>query len=450
MSLRSNFTKVYLVFILLFITVNGYSQQKIPRACVGKSITYGATIENREANSYPAQLASMLGEGYQVENIGKNGATLLRKGDNPYWETGQYQEALLFNPICLAGKIADAGFSVLHEVGDADDVVPVSDNTAVYEKSVIDAGGAIGVIHKPGIGHHPHSLSNPQPIVDFVLQSQNRQGQKYRPKPNKGLITKIKKTNGFVALWAFQEPPGKSRKAIGKGTFPLQENNGEIERINEGPVSGYSIRLDGTKYLNLPNPKTKALNIFGENREVTVMAWVKWSGEQIGFVGGMWNEYQEGGKRQYGLFVSLPYYNGANQVCGHISRMGGPTEPFPFSIDYSASKQIVPKNQWCCIAFTYNGKYIKSYLNGEFEARDPELIKNTAGFPGYPEGLIQSKNPYYFPYGMGNNGSDFTIGAVQLKKGMGNLFKGLIGGVVVFDRALTDEEIHTINELTEK
>jgi hypothetical protein len=43
------------------------------------------------------------------------------------------------------------------------------------------------------------------------------------------------------------------------------------------------------------------LNIYGEKRGVTVIAWVKWTGEQTGFVGGMWNEYQDGGKRQYGL-----------------------------------------------------------------------------------------------------------------------------------------------------
>jgi hypothetical protein len=158
----------------------------------------------------------------------------------------------------------------------------------------------------------------------------------------------------------------------------------------------------------------------------------------------MWNEYKDGGKRQYGLFISLPHYNGRDQVCGHISRTGKPTPPFPYSIDYSASGQKVPANEWCTVAFTYDGKYIKSYLNGVFEAREPELINNTAGFEGYPNGLVQSKNPYYFPEGMGNNGSDFTVGSVLLKSGMGNFFKGQIGGLAVYDRALTENELKTI------
>ncbi len=87
---------------------------------------------------------------------------------------------------------------------------------------------------------------------------------------------------------------------------------------------------------------------------------------------------------------------------------------------------------------------MKSYVNGVFEARKPELIEHTQGFEGYPNGLIQSKNPYYFPAGMGNNGSDFTVGAVLLKRGMGNFFKGQIGGLAVFDRALGKKELRRL------
>ena len=254
-------------------------------------------------------------------------------------------------------------------------------------------------------------------------------------------IDLIKKTKGLVALWDFKEPEGQNRKAVGKGDFPLKETNGSIQRTNEGPLSGYSAVFGSGSFLSMPNTQTGALNIYGPKHGVTVVAWLKWTGEQTGFVGGMWNEYQDGGKRQYGLFVSLPYYNGKNQVCGHVSHTGKPTPPFPFSIDYSASKQQVPANEWVCVAFTYDGKNIKSYLNGVFEEREPELINNTKGFEGYPNGLIQSKNPYQFTEEMGNNGSDFTVGAVLLKKGMGNFFVGQIGGLAIFERALNNKEL---------
>lgn len=251
----------------------------------------------------------------------------------------------------------------------------------------------------------------------------------------------LKSTKGLVALWDFKEMEGQPRMAYGKGEFPLQEFNGPITRLNEGPLSGFSAKFDGKRYLSLAHSETGALNIFGKRQAITVVAWIKWTGEQTGFIGGMWNEYQDGGKRQYGLFVSLPHYNGKNQVCGHISQTGKPTPPFPYSIDYSASKQEVRRNEWTCVAFTYDGKYIRSYVDGRFEKREPELIQNTKGFEGYPDGLIQRKNPYYFPYFMGNNGSDFTVGAVLLKSGMGNYFKGQLGGLAVFDRDLSEKEL---------
>ncbi len=263
-------------------------------------------------------------------------------------------------------------------------------------------------------------------------------------KPNSALQMRIESVNGLVALWDFKEESGKERLAEGMGPYPLKEWNGPIHRVNEGPLSGFAIELTGKNYLSLPHAETHGLNLYGKKAKVTVIGWVKWSGEQTGFVGGMWNESIEGGKRQYGLFISLPYYNGKDQVCGHISKTGKATPPFPYSIDYSASKQNVAKNEWSCVAFTYDGKYIKSFYNGKFEERGPELIEHTKEFDGYPNGLKQSKNPYYFSDGMGNNGSDFTVGAVQLKNGMGNFFIGLIGAIAVYNRALSEHEIDFI------
>ncbi|MFT4092445.1 MAG: LamG domain-containing protein [Niabella sp.] len=257
-------------------------------------------------------------------------------------------------------------------------------------------------------------------------------------KNNNPLTKKITGCKGLVAFWDFKDTTGFPVAGTAK---QVQLNASGFTRfVSDGPLSGKSMELDGsTSYWYVRHENTGALDI--SSNAVTVMAWVKWGGG-TGFVAGKWNEYNDGGKRQYGLFVSLPYYNGDSQVCGHISKNGGPTTPFPYSIDYSASPQQVPLNTWVCAAFTYDGTYIKSYLNGVFQPREPELIQRTAGFlKAHPGGLTQVKNPYYYPDGMGNNGSDFTIGAVQLKKGMGNFFKGRIGGIAVFNRALSDKEM---------
>jgi len=75
------------------------------------------------------------------------------------------------NPLDNAELIAKGGYPILHVVGDADEVVPVDENTNPFETRIKNAGGDISVIHKKGIGHHPHSLANPTPIVDFILKS---------------------------------------------------------------------------------------------------------------------------------------------------------------------------------------------------------------------------------------------------------------------------------------
>lgn len=89
-----------LLFTVLFavVSVVGLSAKTIKVACVGNSVTYGATIENREVNSYPAKLQKMLGDNYEVGNFGKSGATLLKKGHRPYVDQKEYSDALAFNP----------------------------------------------------------------------------------------------------------------------------------------------------------------------------------------------------------------------------------------------------------------------------------------------------------------------------------------------------------------
>lgn len=71
----------------------------------------------------------------------------------------------------IAGAMAKARIPAVHVVGDADEVVPYAENTKLLEEALDRNGWPLTVIHKPGIGHHPHSLDNPAPIVDFILKS---------------------------------------------------------------------------------------------------------------------------------------------------------------------------------------------------------------------------------------------------------------------------------------
>jgi len=91
----------YLLLVLILsgtLTLSLQAAPPIKVACIGASITYGATIANREQNSYPAQLQKMLGSVYNVINYGVSGTTLLRKGNSPYRNTKEYQAALASQP----------------------------------------------------------------------------------------------------------------------------------------------------------------------------------------------------------------------------------------------------------------------------------------------------------------------------------------------------------------
>ncbi|MCH5374476.1 MAG: prolyl oligopeptidase family serine peptidase [Planctomycetes bacterium] len=81
-------------------------------------------------------------------------------------------EALAYdkNPIDNLAPLAAAKVPLLHVYGEADDVVPWDENTGVIAERYRKLGGSITLIAKPGIGHHPHGLDDPTPIVEFIAR----------------------------------------------------------------------------------------------------------------------------------------------------------------------------------------------------------------------------------------------------------------------------------------
>lgn len=87
-------------------------------------------------------------------------------------------EALAYpdNPVDNLAPLAKARIPIIHVYGDADEVVPHVENTAVVAQRYRQLGGAITLIAKPGVGHHPHGLDDPGPVVAFILRSFSRIG----------------------------------------------------------------------------------------------------------------------------------------------------------------------------------------------------------------------------------------------------------------------------------
>jgi alpha-beta hydrolase superfamily lysophospholipase len=54
--------------------------------------------------------------------------------------------------------------------GDADDVVPYEENGAIVQERYQRLGGPVQTLIKKGMGHHPHGLDDPTPVVEFILK----------------------------------------------------------------------------------------------------------------------------------------------------------------------------------------------------------------------------------------------------------------------------------------
>lgn len=76
-------------------------------------------------------------------------------------------------PLYTCKAVTKAGIPVIHVYGDADMVVPPTENTLLLAKSFKAAGGKIKLIRKKRVGHHPHSLEDPKRIVNFILKKVN-------------------------------------------------------------------------------------------------------------------------------------------------------------------------------------------------------------------------------------------------------------------------------------
>lgn len=237
---------------------------------------------------------------------------------------------------------------------------------------------------------------------------------------------KVDDIDGLVTYWDFR----KDNPFVSEGSvnYTLQKANDSVNIAEMGGIKCLTLEEGG--YLYIPRQECPALDFHGENSSFTIVAKInrlKKSYEQCEAIAGMWNETQK--KRQYYLFLNLLQKESEDQVCGHVSYVGGPTPGYRWAMDASIGKTPIAYGDWVTIAFTFDGTYAKSYLNGKLDSR---------------EGL----NPYEFKHQLfdgGETGSDFTVGAVDRLGEMGNYFVGGISYLAVFNKALSEAELKVFN-----
>ena len=152
-------------------------------------ISRGGLYAYRWAARHPDRVACIYGDAPVCDFKSWPGGKGTGKGSAGDWTQLQQHygfateaEALAFtgNPVDQLTPLAKAGVRLIHVVGDTDDVVPVAENTAVVASRYRALGGRIEVIHKPGVGHHPHGLDDPAPAATFIRESFGTSG---KPRP---------------------------------------------------------------------------------------------------------------------------------------------------------------------------------------------------------------------------------------------------------------------------
>ncbi len=143
-----------------------------------EGMSRGGLIIFNWAIANPEKVACIYGDAPVMDFKSWPGGKGIGKGSPGDWKTCKKvyglseEEAMGYagNPVDRMAPLAKAKVPLLHVIGTKDEPVPHTENTALAEKRYKALGGEIQVIAKEGGGHHPHSLVNPTPIVEFVLQ----------------------------------------------------------------------------------------------------------------------------------------------------------------------------------------------------------------------------------------------------------------------------------------
>ncbi|SEB81439.1 GDSL-type esterase/lipase family protein [Paenibacillus sp. GP183] len=72
------------------------------------------------------------------------------------------------SPLDCIDSLSGSDIPIIIVAGDVDEDVILSENAALLEKRYRQLNGKIKMIVKPGMGHHPHSLEDPKPIIDYI------------------------------------------------------------------------------------------------------------------------------------------------------------------------------------------------------------------------------------------------------------------------------------------
>lgn len=313
----------------------------------------------------------------------------------------------------------------------------------------------------------------------------------------------VRRTRGFAALWDFGLRDASGRfdawKAKGESAdLRLDFVNyvrdywkegraaaaDDFRVVDDGPF-GHAVELpvvsapDFRPLFLIPRERLSGsrIDVHGAGRSVTLVAWVKRLPESGAHaIAGIWHEGTdlanhgtaaarvERGQRQYALFAGLaanPY-----GVAGHVSDNGASSFGDRYARHLAVTKEKMPEGEWSAAAMVFDNERdtVTTYLDGvatehwiEEPAKHPFFqhaarawergeYRPPAAFVRVENGQLKAlrANPYWYPHDLWSPpagvGGPFTIGRV-IHMGRQPTSPGRIGGVAVFDRALSAKEV---------
>jgi pimeloyl-ACP methyl ester carboxylesterase len=235
------------------------------------------------------------------------------------------------NPIDTLEPLAKAGVAIIHVVGDSDTVVPVAENTAIVETRYKELGGEISVIHKPGIGHHPHGLQDPSPVVDFILS--------HTVKPSVGSEGMLPSDKGEANRLTTTDHPASAAEDVqsGSGTVVIRPIADDTMLLNPG--KGY------VQYYGADDRYTKDYISIGYTR----CSWARLEPEEGHFdwrdIDGFIDQFKTRGKKIAFGVMSISTGYGSEYVTPKWVFDAGAI-PFVIPDDSSPTKTQVIAKKW--------------------------------------------------------------------------------------------------------
>ena len=220
------------------VPVRAAENGKIKVTCVGDSITAGYKSTNGQ--SYPTQLQALLGDGYEVLNVGSSGSTVRRSVDEAYSKTNKYKTGLASNPdivIIMIGTNDSVKFNLK------------SENTDLKAEFRRDYAALIEEYQNCG--------TNPKIILGLPTTSVSEKNvEDDRDDKNEAFVIPIIKelaaeyklqlldTHTYTGAWV-RESSGQRYNYLADGLHPNNAGYGKLADFFANAVLGYTQKFTG-------------------------------------------------------------------------------------------------------------------------------------------------------------------------------------------------------------